>query len=519
MKASFLPKSAESSLIAGLLLVASALCLLLVYVSVRRWGSNRPSPKGKPIPGPTPWPIVGNMPQVGLNPHVTLTRMRDRYGDVFLIRLGSVPVVVISGLDTTKRALVKHGDAFAGRPAFYTLGLIGGGNTLSFSPRYDDGWKARKKLARNALRKFCAAPAGVPPFPCLLERHVCEEAAELVQVCRGGDPAGFDPVPSVTCAVANVMCALVFGKRYRHGDPTFLRVVEFNRDISQLTGAGSLLDFFPVLRYLPNPSLKAFKAITGRLQAFMEGNIKEHYGTYQKDHVRDITDSFISLCAERNDDKIMAGLSDEQVVATVMDIFAAGFDTIIAGIMWSLIYLCIYPDIQKKLQKEIDEKIGGNRAPVSGDRSSLRQLEAFITEMFRHSSYLPFTIPHSTTQDVVLDGFFIPRDTCVFINQYQINHDPAIWTNPESFDPSRFLSSESGEVNKELTEKVQIFGLGKRRCLGDTVAQQELFIFLSTLLQNLSITSPPGLPAPDPTPIYSLVLKPARYKVCITPRV
>nr|XP_032816181.1 cytochrome P450 1A1-like [Petromyzon marinus]XP_032816182.1 cytochrome P450 1A1-like [Petromyzon marinus] len=517
MKAAFLPKSAESLLTAELLLLASALCLLLVYV--RRRGSNQPSPKGKPIPGPTPWPVVGNIPQVGLSPHVTLTRMRDRYGDVFRIRLGSVPVVVIAGLDTAKRALVKHGDAFAGRPAFYTLGLIGGGNTLSFSPRYDDGWKARKKLARNALRKFCAAPAGAKPFLCLLERHVCEEAAELVQVCRGGDSAGFDPVPSITCAVANVMCALVFGKRYRHGDPTFLRVVEFNRDISQLTGAGTLLDFFPVLRYLPNPSLKAFKAITGRLQAFMEGNIKEHYSTYQKDHVRDITDSFISLCAERNDDKIMAGLSDEQVVATVMDIFAAGFDTIIAGITWSLIYLCIYPDIQKTLQKEIDEKIGGNRAPVSGDRNSLSQLEAFIMEMFRHSSYLPFTIPHSTTQDVVLDGFFIPRDTCVFINQYQINHDPAIWANPESFDPGRFLSSESGEVNKELTEKVQIFGLGKRRCLGDTVAQQELFIFLSTLLQNLSIASPQGLPPPDPTPIYSLVLKPARYRVCITPRV
>ncbi|XP_078462761.1 cytochrome P450 1A1-like [Lampetra planeri] len=504
-----------------LTLALLALGLLLAVALVRRRRSaRRLHGDARPLPGPVRWPIVGNILQLWPNPHLKLTRMRDRYGDVFRVHLGSVPVVVLSGLETIKRALVKNGDAFAGRPPFYSLSLVGNGDTLTFTRAYDGCWRAHKRLARSALRNFCAAPARAAGYACLLEEHVCQEAERLLLACKGGgaQPGGFDPVPSITCAVANVMCALVFGKRYPHGDPTFLQIVGFNEEASELSGAGNLVDFFPVLRHVPNAQLRALKVLSARLLAFMEGHIKEHYHSYQEGHVRDITDALIAMCAEQEDALREVGLSDERVVATALDIFGAGFDTIITGLTWCLLYLCIHPDVQDKLQLEIDETIGRDRAPRFEDRGNLRRVEAFLTETFRHSAFVPFTIPHSTTQDVVLNGMFIPRDTCVFVNLHQVNHDPTVWSDPERFDPDRFLSHDGKEVNKEMVEKVQIFGLGKRRCLGDVVARQELFVVLVTLLQGLSFRVPPGTPTPSIIPQHALVMKPPRFHVCASPR-
>lgn len=129
-------------------------------------------------------------------------------------------------------------------------------------------------------------------------------------------------------------------------------------------------------------------------------------------------------------------------------------------------------------------------------------------ETFRHTSFLPFTIPHSTTRDTSLGGFYIPKGRCVFVNQWQNNHDPELWGDPEAFRPERFLTP-SGAVDKALTEKVLLFGLGKRKCIGETIGRLEVFLFLATLLQQVEFSVSPGTTV-DMTPIYGLTMKHAR---------
>lgn len=142
--------------------------------------------------------------------------------------------------------------------------------------------------------------------------------------------------------------------------------------------------------------------------------------------------------------------------------------------------------------------------------------EAFIYEVFRHASYMPFTIPHCTTDNVTLNGYFIPKDTCVFINQYQVNHDMDIWGDAEAFRPERFLSL-SGHLNKTLTEKVMIFGIGIRRCLGDSFARLEMFVFLTTLLHRLHIENVPGQEL-DLSSAFALTMKPKPFRIKISTR-
>ncbi|XP_056131424.1 cytochrome P450 1A1 [Lampris incognitus] len=515
-----------------------ALCILvLVLVALRgRKGHkslfSHSQPQSSrtftPPPGPTPWPLVGNLLQMDDQIHLSLTRLRLQYGDVFKLHLGSLTVVVLSGYATIRQALIRQGEAFAGRPDLFTFSAVANGTSMTFSEKYGPAWTLHKKLCKTALRSFSQAEPRGSGATCLLEEHVCAEAAELVQAIRewaaiesrghenGQVSPGLDPVVPIVTSVANVVCALCFGKRYNYNDKEFLTIVHINNEVLRIFAAGNLADFFPVFRYFPSPSLRKMVQHIRRMNGFMERNIEEHINTFDKNCIRDITDALIALCEGREEDQDATMLSNSQIIRTVIDIFGAGFDTIIAGLQWSLLYLIRFTHIQDRIHQEIDEHIGPARLPRFADKPKMPFTEAFLYEVFRHASYVPFTIPHCTTRDTTLNGYFIPKDTCIFINQYQVNHDSDLWGDPDTFRPERFLDG-SGLLIKELTEKVLIFGMGKRRCLGDRFARLEMFVFLTTLLHRLKIQSVPGQEL-DLSTDFGLTMKPQPYRINISSR-
>ncbi|XP_008279071.1 cytochrome P450 1A1-like, partial [Stegastes partitus] len=317
--------------------------------------------KYPPPPGPTPWPLVGNLLQMGDQIHLSLTCLRLQYGDVFKMRLGSLSVVVLSGYTTIRQALVRQGEAFAGRPDLFTFSAVANGTSMTFSEKYGTAWLLHKKLCKNALRSFSQAEPRGSGATCLLEEHVCAEAAEMVEVIReqaakgqmDHDVTGIDPVTPLVTSVANVVCALCFGKRYDYNDKEFLTIVHINNEVLRIFAAGNLADFFPVFRYFPSPSLRKMVQHIRRMNGFMERSIEEHINTFDKNCIRDITDALIALCEDREENKDTSVLSNSQIIHTVIDIFGAGFDTIIAGLQWSLLYLIKFPAIQDRIHQEI----------------------------------------------------------------------------------------------------------------------------------------------------------------------
>ncbi|NXH38194.1 CP1A5 protein, partial [Dicaeum eximium] len=285
-----------------------------------------------------------------------------------------------------------------------------------------------------------------------------------------------------------------------------LSLVNSFEEFTDVAAAGNPADFIPVLRYLPSRSVKLFIDFNRYLLSFLQSRIKEHYKTYDENNIRDITDSLIEQCLDKKlGTNTAMQISKEKIVNLVNDLFGA-FDTITTALSWSLMYLVTYPNIQRKIQEELDQTIGQERRPRLSDRGTLPYTEAFILEVFRHSSFLPFTIPHSITKDTVLNGYFIPKDRCMFINQWQVNHDGKLWKDSETFNPERFLSADGTKVNKEDGEKVLVFGLGKRRCIGENIARWQVFLFLATLLQQLEFSVCKGSRV-DMTPLYGLTLK------------
>ncbi|KAM5291737.1 cytochrome P450 1A1-like [Ctenodactylus gundi] len=493
-----------------LLLVTTLFCLIFWVVKASRpW-----VPQGlKSPPGPWGWPLIGHVLTLGKNPHLVLAKLSEKYGDVLQIRIGTTPVVVLSGLDTIRQALVRQADDFKGRPDLYSFSLISDGQSMTFGPDSGPVWAARRRLAQDALKSFSVASDPASASSCYLEEHVSKEAEHLISKLQElmAGPGHFDPYRYVVVSVANVICAICFGQRYDHDNQELLSLVDLNNEFGEVASSGYPVDFFPVLRYLPSSTISAFKELNDKFLVFMEKMVKEHYKTFEKGHIRDVTDSLIEHCEDRKlDENANIQLSDDSITNIVLDIFGAGFDTVTTAISWSLLYLVKNPRVQRKIQEELDTVIGRERPPRLADRPQLPYMEAFILEIFRHTSFLPFTIPHSTTRDTNLNGFYIPKGRCVFVNQWQINHDPKLWGDPSVFRPERFLSP-NGTLDKTLSEKVTVFGLGKRRCIGETIGRWEVFLFLAILLQQMEFSVSPGTKV-DMTPIYGLVVKHPRCK-------
>ncbi|NXL90471.1 CP1A5 protein, partial [Alectura lathami] len=337
------------------LIAAVTFCLLLLLTQTRR----QRVPQGlRSPPGPWGLPVLGNVLEMRKDPHLVLTRLSQKYGDVMEVTIGTRPVLVLSGLDTIRQALVKQAEDFMGRPDLYSFRYVTDGQSLAFSPDSGEVWKARRKLAQNALKTFSIAASPTASSSCLLEEHISMEASYLVtkilQLME--EKQSFEPHRYVVVSVANVICAMCFGKRYDHNDQELLSVVDMTKDFVDVAAAGNPSDFIPLLRYLPSHAMAAFKDFNKRFVRFLQTIVEEHYETYDKNNIRDITDSLIEQCMEKKAKGDGATrIPNEKIVNLVNDLFGAGFDTVTTALSWSLMYLVTYPNIQKRIQAELGE--------------------------------------------------------------------------------------------------------------------------------------------------------------------
>ena len=168
---------------------------------------------------------------------------------------------------------------------------------------------------------------------------------------------------------------------------------------------------------------------------------------------------------------------------------------------WILLNMANYPEMQKKMRKEIEEQIG-DRIPLQDDKQNCHYINAFITETMRHYVIVPMSVPHKTVCDVeirefkllklhninfykILGGHKIPKGTTVSLNTYDIMHNPKIFNDPNTFKPSRFLESNGSYVSSRPNGFIP-FGMGRRVCLGEKLALADLFLVVVNLLQRTS---------------------------------
>lgn len=207
---------------------------------------------------------------------------------------------------------------------------------------------------------------------------------------------------------------------------------------------------------------------------------------------------------------------ERSMLSTLLDLFFAGGETTANTIHWICLHLAAHQDAQKMLQQEIDTVIGHSRKPQLSDESSMPYTFAVIQESMRLASLVPFGIFHSTTNDVTLRGYKIPKDTMVLMNIYSALRDKEYWKpDPETFRPERHIDS-NGKIIKH--DPMLTFSVGKRVCIGETLARNELFLWVTSLFQNFSVTPDPEKPNISLEPIVTWILLPPDHHLVFKQR-
>ncbi|XP_066305362.1 cytochrome P450 2U1-like [Branchiostoma lanceolatum] len=475
---------------------------LLAYFLLKRPRNLPPYPAGRV-------PVLGHLLALGRAPHLKLAAWRRQYGDVFTVRMGMEDVVVLNGYTAVKDALVDRSELFASRPPNYLFDVAAGFGKDVVGARWGTEFKQKKKFATAALRNL-GMKVGTGSF----EENIRVEAKYLRDRIAEHKGEPIDIAHDVTVTVANVICSMAFGKRYDYEDETFRELSEAVVTVMYEVGAGQIISVFPLLRFVPGvnrASLRLSEQLA-KIKHVLKEEIAHHRERLDRENPRD----FLDFCLlELEQQEKVDGMTEENVMYMSVDFFVGGIDTTTNTLLWSLLYMTLNPDIQDKVQQELDAVVGES-LPALSHRSQLPYVNSCLLEVMRIRSILPFAVPHATTEAVKVLEFDIPESTQVLMNLYSLHKDPAYWPDPDRFNPERFLDTEGNVINKP--ESFLPFSGGRRVCLGEQLARMELFLFFSTLLQSFTFKTPEGAPPPNADGVFGLSLAPHPFQLCAIPR-
>ncbi|MEE6520796.1 hypothetical protein FKM82_018734 [Ascaphus truei] len=252
-----------------------------------------------------------------------------------------------------------------------------------------------------------------------------------------------DPSYLIIHAVANVISAVVFGHRFSIDDLTFQKLVACNNTLLESMGSkwGIMYDAFPwLMRHIPGPHQEAFVK-KEYLDTFIRKEIRIHQENRSPEEPQDVIDHYLSQIIKTKSEP-GSTFDEANMIQVVIDFFIAGTETTATTLLWALLYMVAYPDIQEKVQKELDSVLVGSQLVYYEDRKRLPYTNAVIHEIQRCGNIAAVGVPRCSTKNVTLNGFSLEKDTMILPNLDSVLHDPQHWETPNQFNPNHFLDKE-----------------------------------------------------------------------------
>ncbi|KAM4704890.1 cytochrome P450 2F2-like [Rhinophrynus dorsalis] len=402
-----------------------------------------------------------------------LIHLRKKYGSMFTVWQLSHPIVVLCGYEVVKDALVNHADQFSGRPFVPVTNTLSKG--FSFSSD-SDHWSQFRRFLLTSLRNFGMGKK-------LMEERILTEAEHLIQAISEMEGKAFNSLHLLSCAINSVISSVLFGQRLDYQDKKLLDLIMHIRmHVGNFTSPlHQLCNMFPVLLHLPFLKQKVFRA-SSYIKATVQEQIDLHKQTLDPSSPRDLVDYFLQKIKE--EEKVVgSNFCETSLLMYTTGLLAAGTDTTSSSLQFCIAVISHFPDIQAKVQQEIDDVTGSLRPPGITDRAQLPYTNAVIHELQRHLDLAPVGLHHAITEDTEFRGFILPKGTIVTAFLSSVLFDPTQWETPEQFNPGHFLD-EKGQFRAK--QAFMVFSAGKRVCLGENLARTELFLFFCSLLQKFT---------------------------------
>ncbi|XP_063239979.1 methyl farnesoate epoxidase [Bacillus rossius redtenbacheri] len=482
------------------------LCILalLIYLDTRK-------PKNFP-PGPAWLPIVGSALTLHLLRRSTgylykaTAELARQYGPVVGLKVGKDRIVVLHSHQAIRDMMSR--EEFDGRPTglFYETRTWGVRRGVLLTD--EEFWQEQRRFVLRHLREFGFGRR-------TMAQMVEEEAAHMVAALRARAGSVLPMHDAFGVYVLNTLWSMMAGVRYSADDTELKKLQGLLSELfANIDMVGSLFSQFPLLRFLA-PELSGYKQflfIHHKLWKFLKAELDRHKKTFTPDYSRDFMDVYLHMLASEHR---KPSFSELQLLAICLDMFIAGSETTAKSLGFGLLYMLLYPEVQRKVQAEVDSVVGRDRLPTLADRPNMPYTEALVLECLRMFIGRSFAIPHRALKDTELQGYFIPKGTMVVTNLNGAHMSSQLWDEPQHFRPERFLD-EQGRVT--VPDYYTPFGIGRRRCMGDAMAKANMFVFLASLLQNFTFAVPPGQAPPCSEGLDGATPAPKPFEALVLPR-
>ena len=227
--------------------------------------------------------------------------------------------------------------------------------------------------------------------------------------------------------------------------------------------------------------------------------------------------NFVESWLDNNFDKMtqQPEIDKEDFLLILRDLLIAGSETTTTSLKWTVIHMANNPKIQAQIHEQIDQVVGKDRPIRLSDRKQLPLVEALVWEVQRFNTIVASGLPHYTKTGLKLGEYDIPAGTFLILNLHSVHMNEKTFGDPEVFRPGRFIDDEGNFVKHP---HVIPFAVGKRTCLGELLARQELFIFTAALLQNFEFKPPEGVDKIDDTGVVNFTNAPKPFRIRSIPR-
>ncbi|XP_065857629.1 iridoid oxidase-like [Euphorbia lathyris] len=435
---------------------------------------------------PPGWPLIGNILDVGSNPHQSSYKLKFKYGDLLWLRLGWTNTLVIQTAKAAEQLFKHHDASFCDRkvPESWTSHNFTEGS-IAFG-RYTPSWRILRRLVTSGLM----TNKQIQETACV-RRKCIDDMIQFIQEdsaaaqCRG-ESGEVEFSKYVFIMTFNIVGNLVFSRdlvnsQSEEGNDFFHAMDK----VTELGGKPNLADFFPFLRrFDPQRIKKNMEEHLGRTMSIIKKFVMERIEDRKLMKQRDNKDLLDTLLEYNESDDARKGhemISTHNMLIIIMEMFFGGTETTSSTTEWVMTELFRNPESMRRVKEELNRVVGLKRNVEESDIDQLPYLQAVIKESMRLHPALPLLVPRNALEDTNFMGYVIPKDTQVFVNTWAIGRDSEVWEDPLSFKPERFLGSNVQYMRGQNFELLP-FGSGRRICVGYPLAHQIIHLTVASLI-------------------------------------
>ncbi|KAJ1087372.1 hypothetical protein NDU88_000548 [Pleurodeles waltl] len=332
------------------------------------------------------------------------SKLAKTYGNTFTLWLGQSPAIVLNGCQAIRNTLMTHSEEMAGRPATPIFERLSRGKGVVFSS--GENWKQQRRFSLMILRNLGLGKKS-------LEGQIAEVAQNLVESFASNKGIALDPEPILAQSVANVTSAVVFGHHFSKDDNGFHQFIEGSNSTARFLGSvwARLFDAFPrLMELLPGPHQTVFR-LNDFQSRFVKEEIESHWEKIIPEEPQDFIDFYLTKLVKGSDDATTT-FDQDNLIRLAIELFGASIETTTSTLCWALLYMMTQPDIQEKVQKELDAVLDESPVIQYEDRKRLPYTNAVIHEIQRYCNIQGMGIFRQVVKDVSLLGYTIGKVGC-----------------------------------------------------------------------------------------------------------